>query len=91
MKDFIFDYVTSYAVLGYHLRLVIRRNILSPTLGSCSMGASTGIILIDFLVRPLLRFSFKFYVVGFILLFLVYGYIAYQALKSSYLSDQNTW
>ena len=55
------------------------------------MGASTGILLIDFLVRPLLRFSFKFYVVGFIILFLVYGYIAYQALKSSYLSDQNTW
>ena len=59
--------------------------------GSKSMGAGTGILLIDFIVRPLLRFSFKFYVVGFIILFLVYGYIAYQALKSSYLSDQNTW
>jgi hypothetical protein len=55
------------------------------------MGAGTGILLIDFIVRPLLKFSFKFYIVGFILLFLVYGYIAYQALKSSYLSDQNTW
>jgi hypothetical protein len=55
------------------------------------MGAGTGILLIDFIVRPLLKFSFKFYCIGFLLLFLVYGYIAYQALKSSYISDQNTW
>lgn len=53
------------------------------------MGVGTGIILIDLLVRPLLRFGFKFYFVGFILLFLVYGYIAYQAMKSAYLSEQN--
>ena len=51
------------------------------------MGAATGFLLIDFLVRPLLRFSFKFYFVGFILLFLVYGFVAYKALKSAYLSD----
>lgn len=53
------------------------------------MGVGTGIILIDFIVRPLLRFSFKFYVVGFILLFLIYGFIAYQVMKTAYLSEQN--
>lgn len=53
------------------------------------MGVSTGLFLIDYLLRPILRFSFKFYLVGFILLFLVYGFIAYQAMKSAYLSEQN--
>jgi hypothetical protein len=51
------------------------------------MGASTGLLVIDFLMRPLLRFGFKYYFVGFILLFLVYGFIAYKALKSAYLSE----
>ncbi len=52
------------------------------------MGAGTGILIIDFLVRPILRFGFKFYVIGFTLLFLVYGYIAYKAIKSAYLADR---
>ncbi|MBN9396470.1 MAG: hypothetical protein J0H83_14575 [Candidatus Melainabacteria bacterium] len=51
------------------------------------MSAASGIIFIDMFVRPLLRFSFKFYFVGFILLFIVYGFIAYKALKSAYLSE----
>jgi hypothetical protein len=38
------------------------------------MGASTGLVLIDMLLRPLLRFGFKFYFVGFGLLFFVYGF-----------------
>ncbi len=52
------------------------------------MGAATGFILIDMLVRPILRFGFKFYFVGFFVLFLVYGFIAYKALQSAYLSEQ---
>lgn len=52
------------------------------------MGAGTGIIFIDLLARPLLRFGFKFYLIGFTLLFLVYGYIAYKAVKSAYLADR---
>jgi hypothetical protein len=35
----------------------------------------------------MLKFGFKYYYVGFILVFLVYGFIAYKALKSAYLSD----
>lgn len=53
-----------------------------------TMGAGTGIILIDYLARPLLRFGFKFYAIGFTILFLVYGYIAYKAVKSAYLADR---
>jgi len=91
-KDFIWNFVTSNAVSVYYGRLVINvEKIHSFNWGSASMGAGTGILLIDFIVRPLLKFSFKFYCVGFLILFLVYGYIAYQALKSSYISDQNTW
>jgi hypothetical protein len=52
------------------------------------MAAGTGILFIDLLLRPLLRFGFKFYVIGFTLLFLVYGYIAYKAVKSAYLADR---
>jgi hypothetical protein len=52
------------------------------------MGAATGFIIIDFLIRPILKFGFKFYFVGFFALFLVYGFIAYKALKSAYLSEQ---
>jgi hypothetical protein len=51
------------------------------------MGASTGFLVIDYLCRPLLKFGFKYYFIGFILLFLVYGFIAYKALKSAYLSE----
>lgn len=53
------------------------------------MGASTGLILIDMLIRPLLKFGFKFYFVGFGFLFLLYGFIAYKALKSAYLSERH--
>ena len=51
------------------------------------MGAATGMVIIDLLIRPLLKFGFKFYFVGFGLLFLVYGFIAYRAVKSAYLAD----
>ncbi len=53
------------------------------------MGAATGFLFIDMLVRPILKFGFKFYFVGFFALFLVYGFIAYKALQSAYLSEQN--
>ncbi|MBC7998135.1 MAG: hypothetical protein IAF58_09345 [Leptolyngbya sp.] len=55
------------------------------------MSASTGLLVIDYLVRPLLKFGFKFYCIGFLLLFVVYGYIAYQALKSSYQASESYW
>lgn len=47
-------------------------------------GAGSGILLIDFLIRPFLKIGMKFPVVLLILLSLFYGYIAYFALRSSY-------
>ena len=52
------------------------------------MGVGTGMVIIDFLIRPLLKFGFKFYVVGFGLLFFIYGFIAYKCVKSAYLADK---
>ncbi len=48
------------------------------------MSASSGILLIDFLIRPFLKIGMKFPVVLLILLTIFYGYIAYFALRSSY-------
>ncbi|MBU6451692.1 MAG: hypothetical protein KGS72_07950 [Cyanobacteria bacterium REEB67] len=53
------------------------------------MSASTGILLLDVVCRPFLKFGMKFPVVMFITLFLVYGAIAYGALKSAYLSENH--
>lgn len=47
-------------------------------------GAGSGILLIDFLVRPFLKIGMKFPLVLLILLSIFYGYIAYFALRSSY-------
>jgi hypothetical protein len=44
-------------------------------------------LLLDFVCRPLLKFGLKFLTIGFDLLFLVYGLIAYGVLKSAYLSE----
>ena len=51
------------------------------------MTASTGILILDVFCRPFLKFGMKFPMVMFAALFLVYGAIAYGALKSAYLSD----
>jgi hypothetical protein len=51
-------------------------------------SASTGILVLDYVLRPFLKIVMKFPIVGLILLCLVYGAIAYQALKSAYLADQ---
>jgi hypothetical protein len=51
------------------------------------MSASTGILLLDFVCRPFLKFGLKFPMIGFGLLILVYGIIAYGALKSAFLSE----
>jgi hypothetical protein len=51
------------------------------------MSASTGILLLDFVCRPFLKLGLKFPVIGFGLLMLVYVLIAYGALKSAYLSE----
>jgi hypothetical protein len=60
--------------------------------GELNMGwgasASTGILVLDYVLRPFLKIVMKFPIVGLILLCLVYGAIAYQALKSAYLADQ---
>ncbi len=53
------------------------------------MSAATGILFIDLIIRPFLKFGFKFYFVGFIILFLVYGFIAYKSVKSAYLTDNS--
>ena len=47
-------------------------------------SASSGILLIDFLIRPFFKIGMKFPIVLFIMLVVLYGYIAYFALRSSY-------
>ncbi|MBY0357471.1 MAG: hypothetical protein K2W82_05665 [Candidatus Obscuribacterales bacterium] len=54
------------------------------------MGAGTGIIFLDFIVRPFLRIGMKFPTVMLVMLAIVYGYIAYLAIKSAYLSEANS-
>jgi hypothetical protein len=51
-------------------------------------GVGTGFLLIDYIIRPLWKFGMKFPLLGLLFLFLLYGPIAYFALKSAYLSDQ---
>jgi len=53
------------------------------------MSASTGILLLDFICRPFLKFAMKFPMIGFVFLFVVYGLIAYGALKSAFLSENS--
>lgn len=50
--------------------------------------ASTGILVLDYIFRPVLKIVMKFPIVGLVLLCLLYGMIAYKALKSAYLADQ---
>ncbi len=47
-------------------------------------GVGSGILLIDFILRPFLKIGMKFPLVLLIMLCLFYGYIAYFALRSSY-------
>jgi hypothetical protein len=51
-------------------------------------SASTGILVLDYVLRPFLKIIMKFPVVGIVLLCMLYGVIAYKALKSAYLADQ---
>ncbi len=53
------------------------------------MGASTGILLLDIIFRPFLKFGMKFPIIGIVLLMAIYGYIAYLVLKSTYLAENN--
>lgn len=50
-------------------------------------GASTGILLLDFIVKPFMKFALKFPVAGIMFLLLFYGFIAYHVVKSAYLSE----
>lgn len=47
-------------------------------------GAGSGLLIIDFLVRPFLKIGMKFPLILLVLLTLLYGYIAYFALRSAY-------
>ncbi|MBN8661645.1 MAG: hypothetical protein J0M35_14865 [Candidatus Obscuribacter phosphatis] len=51
------------------------------------MSAATGIIYLDFLVRPFLKVAMKFPAIGLFVLFVIYAAIGYVALKSAFLSD----
>jgi hypothetical protein len=52
-----------------------------------SVSASTGLILMDMLIRPMLKFGMKFPIVGILLLCIVYTVIGYHAVKSAFFSD----
>jgi len=54
-----------------------------------SMSAATGIVLFDMLIRPFFKVAMKFPLVGFLILFAIYGVIAYVALKSAYLAENH--
>lgn len=47
-------------------------------------GTGTGLLVIDFILKPFLKIGMKFPVVLLIMLSIFYGYIAYFALRSSY-------
>jgi len=51
--------------------------------------ASSGIMLIDMIFKPFFKIGEKFGIVCVILVCILYGYIAYVALKSAYLSDHS--
>ncbi len=51
------------------------------------LGVSTGILFLDYFVRPLFKFGMKFPVVGMLVLLVWYGIIAYFVLKSGFFSD----
>jgi len=51
-------------------------------------GISTGIIVLDYFLRPVLKIMTKFPLLGLMCLFMVYGLIGYHALKSAYLADR---
>lgn len=47
-------------------------------------GAASGLLLIDYIIRPFLKIGMKFPLVLLVVLSLVYGYIAYFALRSAH-------
>ncbi|MDP3510637.1 MAG: hypothetical protein Q8T09_21910 [Candidatus Melainabacteria bacterium] len=51
------------------------------------MSAATGILFFDMLVRPFFKVAMKFPLIGFLILFAIYGVIAYVALRSAYLAE----
>jgi len=53
------------------------------------MSAATGILFFDMLVRPFFKVAMKFPLMGFLILFAIYGVVAYVALKSAYLAESN--
>jgi len=64
---------------------IILRLVPSVSPGGLAMpGTGTGLLLIDFVLKPFLKIGMKFPIVLLIMLSLFYGYIAYFALRSSY-------
>lgn len=52
-------------------------------------GVSTGILILDYFVRPMFKFGMKFPLVGMLVLLIWYGTIAYFVVKSGFFSDQS--
>lgn len=50
-------------------------------------GVSTGMVVLDYIMRPMLKIITKFPILGLICVSAVYATIGYHALKSAYLSD----
>ncbi|HEY9714835.1 MAG TPA: hypothetical protein V6C72_15310 [Chroococcales cyanobacterium] len=50
-------------------------------------SASTGILFLDYILRPFLKLALKFPTVGMLFLFAIYGFIAYITVKSAFLED----
>jgi len=53
------------------------------------MSAASGILFFDMFARPFFKVAMKFPLVGFALLFAVYAAVAYVALKSAFLAENN--
>lgn len=50
-------------------------------------SASTGLFFIDFVLKPIMRVSLKWPVVGMTMLLAWYAFVAYHVIKSTYLSE----
>ena len=53
------------------------------------MSAATGILFLDFIIRPFFKVAMKFPIIGLLILFAFYGLIAYVTLRSAYLADNH--
>lgn len=52
-------------------------------------GTAVGLFIIDFVARPFAKIFEKMPVIMFIIMLLLYGYIAYIVLKSAYQAEKH--